>query len=388
MAISHALIQAFWKIYPPDLEVYIRGGRALIERADIYRASDHLLPFTYPPFAAFLFQGLTHASWAAPTLLTFLSGMALARIIILSFCHVEIDGCLDRKFLFLIFAVALFLEPISMTFTLGQVNLILLWMVFESTTGDSKWRYVGIGIAGGIKLTPLIFLLPLTRRDRWGELTGNLLSLCGTLMIGWIAAPTGTIDFFADKIRDPKRVGGVEYISNQSLNGFLWRSLGAGGDFTIWLTCSVIVIAVASTITWTTHSRLSQFFVCAGAGVLVSPISWIHHWAWTLPLIIFLHRGRTTSTKSYRKILSWAFICLEISRITWLTPHENHAEFSAPLPFHLTGSLYTALALCLLFLLLYETYMQGASVSPSTSMNSRPDDPQGISREKSAKLST
>ncbi|WP_245706825.1 glycosyltransferase 87 family protein [Austwickia chelonae] len=373
MAITHALIAAVWDVYPPDLEVYVRGGRTLLEEGDIYLSPNDVLPFTYPPFAAFLFQGFALAPSMAPPLLTFLSGLALARVVILTFCHVDIDVHLDIRHLFLIFIGSLLLEPITMTFTLGQVNLILLWMIFECAIGDRRWRYIGIGIAGGIKLTPLIFLLPLMKPSRWREMAGNLLALSTTVMIGWLVCPDGTVDFFIDKMRDPKRVGGVEYISNQSLNGMIWRSFGPGGDVRAWLISTLAVIALAAVLTWTSTSRLVQFLICAATGVLVSPISWIHHWVWTLPLIIFLLRGRTVTTGRFRRCLAGLVIFVELSRITWLTPHEKNAEFEAAIPLLLSGQLYIIGALCMLFIFFYEKQMQGPPSAPPISAVQCPD---------------
>ena len=76
--------------------------------------------------------------------------------------------------------MALATEPVQQTLALGQVNLLLMLLVVADlltagalTPGGSKgrtrwWHGLGIGIAAGVKLTPLIFIpyLLLIRRYR------------------------------------------------------------------------------------------------------------------------------------------------------------------------------------------------------------------------------
>ena len=68
----------------------------------------------------------------------------------------------------LILTVAL--EPIRTTLVIDQINIVLLALVTWDLlrTKQSRWTGVGIGIAAGIKLTPLIFIpyLLLTKRFR------------------------------------------------------------------------------------------------------------------------------------------------------------------------------------------------------------------------------
>ena len=74
--------------------------------------------------------------------------------------------------------MALATEPVQQTLALGQVNLLLMLLVVADlltagalTPGEGRtrwWHGLGIGIAAGVKLTPLIFIpyLLLIRRYR------------------------------------------------------------------------------------------------------------------------------------------------------------------------------------------------------------------------------
>src|SRR6202012_1435025 len=69
-------------------------------------------------------------------------------------------GLTGAALAFALAAMALWLEPVYMTLYFGQINLILLALVIiDLALPDScKWKGIGVGIAAGIKLTPLIFV--------------------------------------------------------------------------------------------------------------------------------------------------------------------------------------------------------------------------------------
>ena len=75
---------------------------------------------------------------------------------------------------FAIAAVGLWLEPVAMTLLFGQINLVPLALVVGDLALPDRFtgKGIGIGLAAGIKLTPLIFIpyLLFTRRvSRGGQ---------------------------------------------------------------------------------------------------------------------------------------------------------------------------------------------------------------------------
>lgn len=52
-------------------------------------------------------------------------------------------------------AAAVVTEPVASTLGHGQVNLAVAWLVTEGFLGRRRWL---IGVAAGLKLTPLAFL--------------------------------------------------------------------------------------------------------------------------------------------------------------------------------------------------------------------------------------
>ena len=59
---------------------------------------------------------------------------------------------------FALAAVSLWLEPVQKTLLFGQLNLLLLAVIMADLAAPQRrrWQGAGIGIAAGIKLTPLI----------------------------------------------------------------------------------------------------------------------------------------------------------------------------------------------------------------------------------------
>ena len=105
-------------------------------------------------------------------------------------------------------------------------------------------------------------------------------------------APTATWQFYSSLLWDPARTGGVAYIGNQSLRG-VWERLSATHAVAFWAGSALVVLAVAA---WgVRRHRGDPWFaltIAAVAGLLVSPISWTHHWVWVLPVVAVAIRHR------------------------------------------------------------------------------------------------
>jgi alpha-1,2-mannosyltransferase len=52
-------------------------------------------------------------------------------------------------------------------------------------------------------------------------------------------------------------------------------------------------------------------------GLLLSPISWTHHWVWLVPLMIWLLHG-PLSDRLGARILGWTWLVLTIIGVPWL----------------------------------------------------------------------
>jgi Glycosyltransferase family 87 len=150
-----------------------------------------------------------------------------------------------------------------------------------------------VGVAAAIKLTPAIFvvLLLLAGRVRAALVaTGTFLS-CG--LLAFVVAPEASRVYWGGVFLDTSRVG-VAYVSNQSPLGAAARLLGGPEHVGSWYPVVPLVlgaVGIAVAVAW---ARRDDWLVAATVtgttGLLVSPISWAHHWMWVVPALVLLVR--------------------------------------------------------------------------------------------------
>ncbi len=285
-----------------DLAVYRMGGRVWLRGGYLYRqprgpGGRLRLPFTYPPVAAVLFS----LAWLAP---------ALAAVVADTLAAIALLGVVLRIFLLRLagragaslwalawlMPAALFIEPVRSELSLGQINIALMALV----TADCLARFPGrsrgalTGLAAAIKLTPLAFVLFfLLRRDYRAAATA-VLAFAAVTGVGFALAWHDSVRYWTAVIFQASRVGGLAYAGNQSLLGALAR---AGFDpasttgLAVWLGLCLAVLAV--TVTGMRRALAASedgwaLSLNALASLLVSPISWSHHWVWIVPALLTL----------------------------------------------------------------------------------------------------
>ena len=314
-----------------DLRVYRVGGRAILDGVPLYDARDPRtgLPFTYTPFAAVLFvpAALLSAGLAAQ-LLTLASVAALARSawIVVGLAR---GGRPTIGLVAAVGAVVVLTEPVGATLGFGQINLILMWMVLEDLAGSvpPRWRGVLVGIAAGLKLTPGLFVLYLLTIRRWADAGRAVAAGAATVAIGFLVQPGQAWDYWTGVAYDSGRVGGVAFAGNQSVHGAVERLVGPEAPGWLWISLSVAVAVVGLATAAALHRQgreLPALTAVAFTMLLVSPISWNHHWVWVL-LLLGLILADGTSTRA-RVGLSAAVLVLA-SRVIWLMPYRDDKEY-------------------------------------------------------------
>lgn len=278
--------------------------------ADLYRVllgapGADKLPFNYPPFAALVFApGASFGFGVWQTALVVIDVLLLPVILYALLRISGRRGLTSVALAFALAAMALWLEPVFMTMFFGQINLILLALVtLDLALPDScRWKGIGIGLAAGIKLTPLIFIPFLlgSRRIRAGVVA--LLSFAVTVVIGFLALPAASRDFWIGNMAGR---GGSVNLQNQSIDGLVGRLLpGQPWAHALWLAVAVAV-AVAGLATAALASRrgleLLGIVLCGLTGLLISPTSWTHHWVWAVvPGLALMAAGAGHGTAGVR----------------------------------------------------------------------------------------
>jgi alpha-1,2-mannosyltransferase len=282
-----------------DSAVYRAGAMAVLRAEPLYQPLREAppwadLPFTYPPVAAILFVPLAvlpvQLGWAG---LSVLSVLALGTVVRTVLCHLRPQWASSGVAVNGLVLLSFGLHPIWSTVGFGQVNLVLMALVVVDTLGLRRSRYGGVltGVAAAVKLTPLIFVLHLAAVGRRAEAARALGTFALLQAAAGIALPADTVDYWTSAVPTWHR-GGSSYASNQSLNGLLQRVTGeAGYALPVSVALAAACLLVALRLARRLHAGgqpLAALLVTALCGLLVSPISWGHHWVWVVPLGLLL----------------------------------------------------------------------------------------------------
>jgi alpha-1,2-mannosyltransferase len=311
-----------------DLVVYRDGGlivRHVSPAYDPHRASPLYdwtghggVQFTYPPFAAVIFAVASVLPWTAmrwAMTLSSLAALGLSLWIVFGAL-----GYRDRPAVRLgatlgVSALALATEPVQQTLALGQVNLLLMLLVVaDLLTGGALvpggrtrwWHGFGIGIAAGVKLTPLIFIPYLLLIRRYRQAATAAVVFAATAAVGYAVLPRDSGTYWANGLfLKANRIVFLGTRGNQSLRGVLTRLAGSVSAGTVpWIVAAVLVAIaglVAAALLYRARQPVPAMLACALTGLLVSPLSWDHHWVWVAPGIALLaHLGAAAASRLAR----------------------------------------------------------------------------------------
>ena len=311
-----ALGYAAWRLfghtpYRIDIDIYQMGGQSWLDGRPLY-GGDVLfhtpiglnLPFTYPPLAAIAFCPFAWlhmpAASVAITLATLVllivsTMMVLTRLDVWTTSRLLSGPAWLRRLWLTVIIVApaaIWLEPISSNFAFGQINVVLMTLViadcFPRRTPWPRGLMLGLGIA--LKLTPAVFLLYfLLRRGNRAALT-SVASFAGATLLGFVLAWSDSLEYWTHTVHHTDRIGTAALNTDQNIAGALARlGLGEHERFPLWVAACLLVLA--ATI-WAMRRVLRAdepmlAVICVALfGLVVSPVSWSHHWVWMLPAVL------------------------------------------------------------------------------------------------------
>ncbi len=344
-----------------DLHVYEHAGRAVLEGRPLTGSDPETgLPFTYPPFAALLLvplallpAGVAAASWTA------VSVAALAAVVVLVLR--EVGRPSPGWLVALLTAGAVALEPVWQNLTFGQVNVLLMLAVLvDVVRPDRRWSGLLLGLAAGVKLTPLVFVVLLVLIGRRSVAARAVLVFAATVAVGFVVAPASSTAYWSDRLVDATRVGPPALAHNQSAYGALTRLLDGEPPTLLWLAVagalSLVTLLVAAHW-WRRGDRVLGTCLAALAMLVASPIAWSHHWVWAVPLSLALwERSR---------VVAIAWVAVFVARpFVWL-PYGEGRELAWSWPEHLVGNAYLICAIGLVaWAAAQAARLQGTSVLP------------------------
>jgi alpha-1,2-mannosyltransferase len=326
-----------------DLLVYQYGGRAVLADQSPYARDDPAtgLPFTYPPFAAVLMVPLALLpTWLAAAVWTGASAVALGGSVVVVRRGL---GRTSPAWLVVVLAVAaLAVEPVWQNVTFGQINLLLMLAVlWDLLRPERRLSGVALGIAAGVKLTPLVFVVLLLLTGHRDAASRALLAFGATVAVGFALMP-GSAAYWTDRLLDPSRVGPPALAHNQSVYGALTRALDSAPSTHLWLVAAApvaVAVVLLAALWWRRGDRVLAICLAAMAMLVASPIAWSHHWVWVVPIALVLwERNRWAAA---------AWVAVFVARpIVW-PPWGAGRELEWSVTDHLAGNAYLLAALVL-----------------------------------------
>ena len=321
-AVLVAALQAWGGLHRPlvdrlsDLQVYLGSVDTFWHGGSLYdfAAAATGAPFTYPPFAGLVLSPLAFVpfavvawAWSAATLLVVVAvAYAVMR-------HSELRTGEGGGWRIAAVALVLFASaPIPSNFRFGQISVFLVAAVLVDALRVVPERYRGIatGLAGAIKLTPLIFVpYYWFSGQRRTAVTATVTFAVGTA-VAWLVLPGESVRFWFTEIWNVNRVGNIATGGNQSLNGALlrWELPDTARTLIVALVGSaVVVLALIRAVRADRNGYpLAGVVIVGAAGLVFSPVSWTHHQVW-LVLALLL----AVSTRA-RTNLIWAVVVLAV----------------------------------------------------------------------------
>lgn len=371
-----ALTWAAWRLlghtqYRIDVDVYRMGGRAWLDGQPLYADGAIFqtqagldLPFTYPPLAAVLFSPFALLSLdgaSAAITLTTLVLLVVSTVILLTRLDVwpttDLTGepaWVRRSWLAaaIVAPAVIFLEPVRSNFDFGQINVVLMTLVIaDCVPRRTPWpRGLLLGVAIALKLTPAVFLLYFMLRRDTRALIVTAVSATVATLAGFAFAWRDSWEYWTETVRNTDRIGTATLNTNQNIAGALARlGLDESARFILW---ALACFAVLGLVVWAARRALrwgqpALALMCVAMfGLLVSPVSWSHHWVWALPTVLVT----AVLAIRLRQVALGAVSVAGLALMVWnpITLLPEHRETAASLWRQLVGGSYLWWALAVI----------------------------------------
>lgn len=297
------------------------------------------LPWIMSPFAALIFAPLLVIpdGLLYPVQIVFNLFMVLSIILII--LRKEI---LSMRFIPAVFTILglLYLSaaysPVQNALLTGQVNILLLVLIIIDTVylkdKNSKFQGFLTGVAAGIKIVPLIFIVYYFLTKQYRSAVKALVGFFATVTVGFTVIFESSVEYWARLgfLRNTSHL--EDYISNifnQSINGLILRSENIPYELkqTTWFivaaSVGVVVLGFAAHL-YKKGYILESVLIVGFGSLLCSPLSWIHHGVWVVPAMLMFLKYSWVDQKYF---FYWVFGSILLIK-QFLGNHESNIMFA------------------------------------------------------------
>lgn len=202
-------------------------------------------------------------------------------------------------------------RPVILGASLGQVSILVTTLVVVDLLAlPPRWRGVLVGLAGGIKLTPMLFTLYFVVTRQWRAAVNSVVSFACTILLGFVVWPADSLRYWTGVLFDSSRVPGIGLQTNLTILGQL-KYWGMPGNLVTpaWVLLALTVVVLAlyqGRIRHRAGDEASALLIVGAASSLVSPVAWEHYHVW-LPLVAIL---LAFSPRRGSSIAGWTLLVL------------------------------------------------------------------------------
>ena len=305
-----------WHPVMVDLDVYRKAGSVLLAGGDFYDLPGPL-QFLYPPVAAVLAVPLA----LLPSAVVQVGWTAAGALALVAILHrFGLQGWL----LSVGSAEAVYVvEPVVQTLAFGQLGIFLVALVVLDLVPGPRVlprrllpEGVLTAIASALKLTPAIFVVYLLAVRKYRAFWVAVITGVAVTLISAAIVPAASYEFWTRLVHGDTGLGhSIIYYTNQSVMADIVRIFGLGTPPAIVGLVLSAVVAVAGVWAAMLWHRLGDVRLavnlCGVAGLLASPVSWLHHFVWVIPLAMSLLERRRIGPRSlpiWFLALGWFFV--------------------------------------------------------------------------------
>jgi alpha-1,2-mannosyltransferase len=338
-AVALVYLSVWGRRYGLDLKVYRDSVSFWRSGKNPYFATftEKRLPFTYPPFALLALSPLAWLSFPIAQWFIWLASIAAATgsvVLVLRDRGVAVTKRLWCEALAWSCVSVIVLEPARSGVDYGQIECILMFIVVaDLLLVPPRYRGVLIGFAAAVKLTPLVFVIAFAVSRDVKSVIRAVASFLAWTALSWLFWPGLSRLYWFHDVRKPGRDGSITYSGNQSWYAILHRApFPASGSLLAWLLLSLVTLTVTAFVAWRCQNVGQKAFAVisiALAGLLVSPISWTHHWIWVLLIPPMLVGHRSPDVPRSVRMMFWGLIVLTIAAPYWWFSHGIPADVLA-----------------------------------------------------------
>lgn len=307
-----------------DFNVYWDTVKTALTGGNIYYDLKET-PFNYPPTTLLflVFLPLFSQSVASLVLLFISLSSLLGSLYLLAKMFFKPA----QKWLVFFLSSVLFIQffPTKFTLTLGQVNLVILFLIVLSFYLYQKRKDIFsglfLGIATLIKIFPGFLILFFLKEKRWKMVIVFLATcLLGILLTVLIFKPVLFFNYFGQIGNNLFFKGGEISYFDQSLNAFLLR-LNFVENWRLFLRLIFTIVSLWIFLK-TKDKALSYFTLIFSILIFLPSFAWFHHYVILIPLVIICWR----KTKNFLPKLILILVYLLVSshfRYPEIFPGQN-----------------------------------------------------------------